>query len=104
MRAIRDALGMTTKQFAQRLGVSQPRVVALEQGEAEDAITLASLRRAADALDCALVYAFVPNRPFVEMLRAQAEHKADEQLRNVSHTMGLENQTLTAADQRRQRE
>ena len=34
LRAIRDALGLTTKQLAARIGVSQPRVVALEKGEA----------------------------------------------------------------------
>jgi predicted DNA-binding mobile mystery protein A len=104
LRAIRDALGMTTKQFARRLGVSQPRVVALEKGEIDDTLTLASLRRAAEALDCTLVYALVPNRPLVETLRQRAEQKADEQLRRVSHTMRLENQALTNTDQRRQRE
>lgn len=104
LRAIRDALGMTTKQFARRLGVSQPRVVALEKGEIDETLTLASLRRAAEALDCTLVYALVPKTPLVEMLRQRAEQKADEQLSRVSHTMRLENQALTNADQRRQRE
>ena len=104
LRAIRDALGLTTKQFAKRLGVSQPRVVALEKGEVEETVTLATLRRAAEALDCQLVYAMIPNRPLVEMLRERAEAKADEQIAGVSHTMRLENQAITAGDQRRQRE
>ena len=50
LRAIRDALGMTTRQLAARLGVSQPRVVALEKGEVDETLTLAGLRRAAAAL------------------------------------------------------
>ena len=104
LRAIRDALGMTTKQFARRLGVSQPRVVALEKGEIDETLTLASLRRAAEALDCTLVYVLVPKQPLVETLRQRAEQKADAQLNRVSHTMRLENQALTNADQRRQRE
>lgn len=104
LRAIRDALGLTTKQFARRLGVSQPRVVALEQGEVDETVTLASLRRAAEAMDCQLVYAMVPNRPLVDMLRERAEVKADEQIARMNHTMRLENQALTAGDQRRQRE
>ena len=104
LRAIRDALGLTTKQFAKRLGVSQPRVVALEKGEVDETVTLASLRRAAEAMDCQLVYAMVPNRPLVDMLRARAEAKADEQIEGVNHTMRLENQALTSSDQRRQRE
>jgi predicted DNA-binding mobile mystery protein A len=104
LRAIRDALGLTTKQFARRLGVSQPRIVALEKGEVDETVTLASLRRAAEALDCQLVYVLTPNRPLVDMLRVRAEAKADAQLEGVGHTMRLENQALTTSDQRRQRE
>jgi predicted DNA-binding mobile mystery protein A len=104
LRAIRDALGLTTKQFGQRLGVTQPRIVALEKGEMEDTLTLASLRRAAEALDCKLVYALVPNRPLADILRKRAEVRADEQLQRMNHTMRLENQPVTRADQNRQRE
>ena len=104
LRAIRDALGLTTMQLAKRLGVSQPRVVALEKGEVDETVTLASLRRAAEAMDCQLVYAMVPNRPLVDMIKERAQVKADEQIARVSHTMRLENQALTADDQRRQRE
>lgn len=104
LRAIRDALGLTTKQLALRLGVSQPRVVALEQGEVNETVTLASLRRAAEALDCTLVYAILPNRPLVDTLRERAEKVADAQMARMDHTMGLENQALTRADQRRQRD
>src|SRR5512140_2671138 len=55
IRAIREAVGMTTGQFAKRLGVAQPRVAALERAEANEAVTLKSLRQAAEALDCMLV-------------------------------------------------
>jgi predicted DNA-binding mobile mystery protein A len=104
LRAIRDALGVTTRQFAARLGVTQSRVVAMEQAETEDSLSLASLRRAAEALDCALVYALVPRRPLVEALRRQAELKADSQLARLNHTMKLENQAASGGDMHRQRE
>jgi predicted DNA-binding mobile mystery protein A len=61
IKAIREALGMTTVQLAKRLGVKQPSVTALEQSEAKGTIELATLRRVAEALDCVLVYALVPN-------------------------------------------
>jgi DNA-binding XRE family transcriptional regulator len=35
IKAIRNALGMSTEQMAKRLGVKQPSVVALEQSEAK---------------------------------------------------------------------
>ena len=37
IKAIREALGMSTAQLAKRLGVKQPSVVALERSEAKGA-------------------------------------------------------------------
>lgn len=104
IRAIRDALGLTTRQFGARMGVSQPRAVAMERGELDESLTLASLRRAAEALGCELVYAFVPKEPLTDTMQARAKAKADNQLRRVGHTMRLENQALTNSNQARHRE
>src|ERR1035441_2089832 len=71
IKAIREALGMSTAQLAKRLAVKQPSVVALEQSEAKGTIELATLRRVANALDCTLVYALVPNKPLEAMVRDQ---------------------------------
>jgi len=94
-RAIRDALGMTTAQLAKRLGVSQPRVVELEQSEVSGSVTLHSLQRAAEALGCRFVYAFIPDKPLAETVRARAETVAQRQLASVQQTMRLENQSVT---------
>ena len=96
-RAIRDALGMTATQLAQRMGISQPSVTALEQDEARQTITLARLQRAAEALDCTLVYALVPRYPLDERLQARAHEKAGRMLSSVHTTMMLEAQHLSAA-------
>jgi predicted DNA-binding mobile mystery protein A len=92
IRAIREALGMTTGQLAKRLGVQQPRVVELERGEAAGNITVKSLERAAEALGCRLVYAFVPKDPLADTIRKRASVIADQQLSSVEHTMRLEGQ------------
>lgn len=94
LRAVRDALGMTTAQLARRIGVSQPRVVELEQGEVSGTVTLHSLQRAAEALGCRVVYALVPDRPLADVVRARAELVADKQLASVQHTMTLEDQAV----------
>src|SRR5487761_199273 len=57
IKAIREALGMSSEQLAKRLGVKQPTVAAIERSETRGTIELATLRRAAEALDCTLVYA-----------------------------------------------
>lgn len=94
LRAIRDALGMTTRQLARRMGKVQSAIVDMEKSEARETASLAKLREAAAAMDCTLVYALVPNRPINEILRARAEEIAERQLARASHTMALENQGL----------
>jgi predicted DNA-binding mobile mystery protein A len=95
VRAIREALGMTTAQLAGRMGVKQPRIVELERAEAAGAITVRSLERAAEALGCRLVYILVPERPLTETLTLRAETLADQQLAAVDQTMRLEDQGVT---------
>jgi predicted DNA-binding mobile mystery protein A len=94
LRAIRDALGMTTAQLARRLGVSQPRIIELEQSEVSGSVTLHTLQRAAEALGCRLVYALVPERPLAEIVGDQAEAIAERQSAAIEHTMRLEDQTV----------
>jgi predicted DNA-binding mobile mystery protein A len=94
LRAIRDALGMTTKQFAHRLDVSQPRIVVLEQAELSGNVTLNTLQRAAEALGCRLVYALVPEKPLAETVRERAELLANRQTSAVEHSMRLEDQAV----------
>src|SRR5712692_2909237 len=72
IKGIRESLGMTTVQLAKRLGVKQPSVVAIEQSEVKGTIELATLRRVAEALDCTLAYALVPNKPLEQTVRERA--------------------------------
>ena len=95
IRAIRDALGMTTSQLAARMGVKQPRISELERGEASGKITVQSLERAAEAMGCRLVYAIVPIIPLTEMIETRAARLAGRQLASVEQTMRLENQEVT---------
>ena len=104
VRTIREALGMTTTQLAQRLGVSQPRIPRLEKAETDGSVTLATLRKAAEALDCTLVYTLLPNKPLEEMVRVRAQKVADELLARTHHTMKLENQPVLSSDLKAERE
>jgi len=103
VKAIREALGMTTAQLAKRLGVSQPRVVGIEQAEAKGAITLDSLERAANALDCRLVYALVPRISLDALVEERATRLASKRLESTRHTMALEAQALNTDDEAEQR-
>jgi predicted DNA-binding mobile mystery protein A len=92
VKAIREALGMSTAQLAKRAGVRQPSIVALEQSEAKGSIELGTLRRIAEALDCKLVYALVPNQPLEQTVRERARLFARRRLDPIEHSMALEDQ------------
>jgi predicted DNA-binding mobile mystery protein A len=96
IRAIRDALGMSAADLAERLGVAQSTVARLEASERAETIQLSTLRRAAAALECDLVYALVPRRPLEESVSERARELALQQLGRVEHTMALEDQALAA--------
>jgi predicted DNA-binding mobile mystery protein A len=102
LRAIRDSLGLTTRQLAGRMGKNHSTIVALEQGEVAGTTTLNSLKDVAEALNCTLVYAIVPKQPLESMVRNQARKKAERLLGRVSHTMRLENQAVARSEQAEQ--
>lgn len=98
IRAIRDALGMSGAQFASRLKMRPQSIVDLEKSEATGSIQLKTLQRAADALDCMLVYALVPKTSLDGAVRARARQIATRDLRRVDHTMKLEAQGVEDRD------
>ena len=95
LKAIREALGMTATHQAKTLGVNTSTVTRLEQSEADDTISLGSLRRAAEALGCELQYALVPKKPLAETLVARAIALARQQMAAISHSMALEAQATS---------
>jgi len=104
IKSIREAIGMTPAQLAARMGVSRPRIVQLEKDEMNDSVTLRTLRHAAEALDCTLIYALIPNKPLEQMVLDRAAKVAEEQLARTNHTMRLENQAVSTARQKQARE
>lgn len=104
IRAIRDALGMSSTELAARIGVSQQRVSQIEQGELQETITLETLRRAANALDCDLVYVLEPRTSLDEAVKEQAHKTAARHLAPLAHHSRLENQALTDGDEAAQLE
>jgi len=75
LRAVREATGITPRQIAARLKKAPSLVGKLEKSEPEYRITLGSLREAADAPGCQLVYALVP-RHFPLVSRIYGEFAA----------------------------
>ncbi|MGQ0548993.1 MAG: mobile mystery protein A [Armatimonadota bacterium] len=101
VRTIREALGMSIPQLARRLRVTRQTMADLERREIQGSTTFAALRRAADAMDCDLVYAIVPRRELNALLEDQARQRASSEVKKVAHTMRLEAQDVDGAETQR---
>ena len=98
IKALRESLGLTSSAFARRLGIAQQNVAKLENGERAGTVTLASLRRAAEALDADFVYAIVPRKKLRDVICARAREVARQRVESVAHSMRLEAQGLSASE------
>ncbi|MGH8584097.1 MAG: mobile mystery protein A [Gammaproteobacteria bacterium] len=92
LKAVRTALGMTIDQMAERLGQTRQSVIGFEKREAEGTITLKTLREAAAALDCDLVYALVPRDSLDTRVKQRARKLAVDRIARIEHSMRLEDQ------------
>jgi predicted DNA-binding mobile mystery protein A len=95
LHTIRQTLGMTTRQLAKSVGVTQAAVVDAERAESKGDITLATLQRYATALGCELSYALIPKRTLQATIEERADCIARDQVSRVRHSMALENQETT---------
>jgi predicted DNA-binding mobile mystery protein A len=75
-----------------RLGVSASTVRSMEQSEQAGTIQLKTLRRAAEAMDCTLVYMLIPNTSLHDTVVAQAERVIDAETGAAEQSMALEAQ------------
>ena len=86
---------MSVRQMAERMGITQQSAARLEKNEADDVIKLKSLRKAAEALGCRLVYVLVPNEgDLAGVVYKQALIKAGDIVDPVDQSMMLEAQNV----------
>jgi predicted DNA-binding mobile mystery protein A len=102
IREMRKTLGMKAHDLATRTGWAESTVPAIERSEQRGAITINSLKKAANAMDCDLVYAFVPRGSLEETVRGQIHKVAARRFNRVSQTMALEGQRLTQSTEDQQ--
>ena len=76
----------------------------LEHNEQAGTVRLETLARAADAMGCDLVYAFVPRTSLDEFVDQRARAVAEAEIRRVDTTMALEDQRTSASERARLRD
>ncbi len=98
IHSIRYALGLTGTQLASRMGVTRQRISMLEQAEREGSVTLASLQKAANAMECTFVYAFVPYETLEDMVQHRAHAIAKAAISRAVQSMKLEDQEPSTSE------
>jgi predicted DNA-binding mobile mystery protein A len=102
LRAIRQALGMTVRQFAKAAGVAPSTAQAAERAESRGDISLSTLTRYAEAIGCELRYVLVPRKPLQQVVEQRAETIARAEIAAVHHSMALEEQATSQEQVERQ--
>jgi predicted DNA-binding mobile mystery protein A len=102
LRAIREALGMTVRQFAKAAGTAPSTAQAAERAEARGDISLSTLSRYAEVLGCELRYVLVPRKPLMQVVEQRAEGIARAEVAAVHHSMALEDQATSKEQVERQ--
>lgn len=94
LKDIREALGITQRQLALRLGVKQPVVARIENNM--DSCTLGTVMRVARALECEFMGVIASSTSLEEIIRERAEEKAEKLLNRSFSNMAIEKQMPTA--------
>jgi len=102
IRTIRQTLGMSGAQFAQRMGYTRNKVSILERKEASGDISINQLKELANSLDADFVYCVVPRKDPEQLIEDQAKKKATEMILKTHQNMYLESQHISNEAQEEQ--
>lgn len=93
INTIRNLLGMSLRQFGQKLKINPASANEIEQREKEGSITLNSLKEAAENLGMDVVYYLIPKDGSIEkFIEKRANEIAHEIVMRTSQSMKLEEQ------------
>ncbi len=96
LRAVRESIGAKQDAVAKRMGVKRQSYARLEVTEAQGSISLNSLQKAADAMDCEVIYYLLP-KPAVAANYTELAKRHDpafKHLKAAEHSMALEDQAV----------
>ena len=92
IRHIREALGMSQKQLAKKLGISQQAVNKIENSAGS--MTLKTLNRISSVFGFQPMISLVSGTTLEQMIKTQAEKKAGSIIKKTEATMAMEKQTV----------
>ena len=94
LRAVREAVGLTQAEVAAKAGIKRQSYAQFEEAEGRGSISVASLRRAAESMDCELFYFLAPREAVARTFAglAQAHDPVARHQDATEHSMRLKAQ------------
>lgn len=80
LRDVRQTMGFSASEIARKMGMNRSEVFRMEERETRKRITLESLEKMAEALDCRMIYAVIPKKGTFEdlLLRRLGDEESGE--------------------------
>ncbi len=94
IKEVRRALGMTLDKLGEICGLAPSTVSQAEKRELEGKVTVETLRKAAEAMNCEFVYTFIPKSDLNTFIEKAAYEKAKRILMRADLHMSLEDQQV----------
>lgn len=94
IREMREALGMTLGKLGQSCGIAPSTIAQAERGEVDGKITVETLRKTANAMNCEFAYVFIPKSDLNSFIENKAYEKAKRILTSADLHMTLEDQKV----------
>lgn len=96
LKLIRTTLAMSARALGERVGLAQSRIALIERGEVDGTITLNTLEKVADGLECDVVYYLIPREQSLAKMRENQAYKKAKALNDYAELqMNLENQATS---------
>lgn len=101
IKEVRESLGMSMKDLADRLGTIKQRIERIEKDEVASKVSLETMKKTAEAMNCDFIYFVVPKNSLEETLKDQGLKAAQKILKQVGKTMALEAQSTSTLSQKK---
>lgn len=101
IKFMRKALGLTLNDLSQLVSLTPANVAQTEKREKEGKVSVTTLKKMAQAMECELVYSFVPKKEIKKIIHDRAYDKAKRALRRADFHMALENQKVMGDEEER---
>jgi len=92
IKFIRKAMGLSSTDLARLSNLSPRTVTQAERREVEGKVSISTLKKMAEAMECDLVYSFVPRKSVRDTIKSKAKEKAIKRLEEAGLHMKLEDQ------------